>query len=65
MHHGVMDDMFLCPDCRAEHQEPLEAVLGHVARCLTCELAEGARAIPVQIAPIRVTAIAVETHIAA
>jgi hypothetical protein len=33
-----MDDTYLCPDCYAEHTEPLEAVLGHVARCLTCLL---------------------------
>ena len=31
-----MDDIYYCPDCRAEHQEPIEATLGHVARCLTC-----------------------------
>jgi hypothetical protein len=60
-----MDDIFLCPDCHAEHQEPLEASLGHVARCLTCELTEGARSIPVQIPPVRATTIAVETHLAA
>jgi len=31
-----MEDTYLCPDCRAEHNEPYEAVLGHIARCLTC-----------------------------
>ncbi|HEY5348788.1 MAG TPA: hypothetical protein VIJ64_03620 [Candidatus Lustribacter sp.] len=31
-----MEDTYLCPDCRAEHTEPHEAVLGHTARCLTC-----------------------------
>jgi len=31
-----MDDTYLCPDCRAEHTEPYEAVLGHIARCTTC-----------------------------
>jgi hypothetical protein len=33
-----MDDIYFCPDCRAEHAEPHEAVLGHFARCLTCVL---------------------------
>jgi hypothetical protein len=33
-----MDDRFLCPDCSAEHSEPLDATLGHVARCLTCAI---------------------------
>jgi hypothetical protein len=33
-----MEDTYLCPDCRAEHTEPHEAVLGHLARCLTCVL---------------------------
>jgi hypothetical protein len=31
-----MDDTYLCPDCRTEHSEPYEAVLGHVARCASC-----------------------------
>jgi hypothetical protein len=31
-----MDDTYLCPDCRTEHSEPYEAVLGHVARCVSC-----------------------------
>jgi hypothetical protein len=31
-----MDVIYFCPDCRAEHAEPLEAVLGHRARCATC-----------------------------
>ena len=31
-----MDDTYLCPDCRAEHSEPFEAVLGHIARCMSC-----------------------------
>jgi len=31
-----MDDYLLCPDCGIEHAEPLEATLGHLARCLTC-----------------------------
>ena len=33
-----MEKTYLCPDCRAEHSEPHEAVLGHIARCLTCAL---------------------------
>lgn len=31
-----MEDTYLCPDCRVEHAEPFEAVLGHIARCMTC-----------------------------
>jgi hypothetical protein len=34
-----MDDLFLCPDCAALHAEPAEPVLGHLARCLDCEIA--------------------------
>lgn len=34
-----MDDLFLCPDCLELHAEPLEATLGHVARCPGCTLA--------------------------
>jgi hypothetical protein len=33
-----MDDIYLCPDCRSEHAEPYEAVLGHLARCMSCAL---------------------------
>ncbi len=33
------DERFICPDCCAEHREPLEAALGHIAHCLTCALA--------------------------
>ena len=33
-----MDQIFLCPDCRSEHAEPYEAVLGHLARCEGCAL---------------------------
>jgi hypothetical protein len=39
MHHRVMDDRFICPDCYAEHTEPLDAALGHLVRCLSCALA--------------------------
>lgn len=35
---GSMDDIYLCPDCRCEHTEPYEAVLGHLARCMSCAL---------------------------
>jgi hypothetical protein len=38
LHHASMEDTYLCPDCRAEHTEPLEAVLGHIARCLDCTM---------------------------
>ena len=31
-----MDDIYLCPDCRAQHSEPAEAVLGHLVRCTSC-----------------------------
>ena len=33
-----MEDTYLCPDCRAEHAEPYEPVLGHIARCTSCAL---------------------------
>lgn len=33
-----MDEIYLCPDCYAEHQEPLEATLGHLVRCPECAL---------------------------
>jgi hypothetical protein len=33
-----MEDTYFCPDCRAEHTEPLDAVLGHIARCLSCAI---------------------------
>lgn len=31
-------DAYLCPDCHVLHDEPAEPVLGHVARCPTCEI---------------------------
>jgi hypothetical protein len=34
-----MEDLFLCPDCRELHDEPAEAIFGHLIRCLDCELA--------------------------
>jgi hypothetical protein len=34
--NAFMEDVYLCPDCRSEHAEPYEAVLGHVARCVSC-----------------------------
>ena len=37
-HHANMEDFFMCPDCRNEHSEPHEAVLGHLARCVSCVL---------------------------
>ena len=36
--NGCMDDIYLCPDCRSEHAEPYEPVLGHLARCVPCGL---------------------------
>jgi len=33
-----MDRPFLCPDCGIEHDEPAEAGLGHLVRCLDCSL---------------------------
>ncbi len=33
-----MDNTYLCPDCRAEHADPYEAVMGHIARCESCAL---------------------------
>lgn len=33
-----MEDTYLCPDCRCEHADPAEAVLGHVARCIGCAM---------------------------
>ncbi len=37
-HDAGMDNTYLCPDCRAEHAEPYEAVTGHIARCESCAL---------------------------
>ena len=55
-----MDDIYLCPDCRAEHTEPEEAVAGHIARCLTCVLLLEAlldeQTLELQILEIRVAA---------
>lgn len=33
-----MEDTYLCPDCHTEHTQPIEAVLGHLARCIGCVL---------------------------
>lgn len=33
-----MDEPLFCPDCHQLHAEPAEASLGHLVRCLTCEL---------------------------
>ncbi len=33
-----MDELFLCPDCYELHDEPAEATLGHLVRCLACDL---------------------------
>jgi hypothetical protein len=61
-----MDEPYVCPDCGAEHTEPLEAALGHRALCLTCAIiAEGGRPIPVRIETTAVTVIAIDRHKAA
>ncbi len=65
MHDPGMDDVFLCPDCHAEHNEPLEATLGHVARCLTCEMLAGAHAVPIRVVAIQAEPIRIDIHIAA
>jgi hypothetical protein len=59
-HHRSMDDIYLCPDCHAEHTEPQDAALGHLARCLTCAVLFDAlteeQMLDEQIAEIRVAA---------
>jgi hypothetical protein len=37
-HHDAMEDIYVCPDCRAEHAEPFEPALGHIARCMSCAM---------------------------
>jgi hypothetical protein len=59
-----MDDLFLCPDCHAEHGEPLAPSLGHRVRCLSCEMMDGTVFVAVQIEPIR-EPLHIEIHIAA
>jgi len=55
-----MEDTYLCPDCRTEHAEPFEAVLGHVARCMSCvmllEILAEEQALHAEILEIRVAA---------
>jgi hypothetical protein len=55
-----MDDTYLCPDCRAEHGEPYEAVASHIARCVNCvmrlEILDEERAIHAEILEIRIAA---------
>jgi hypothetical protein len=41
-----MDDLFLCPDCLTLHEEPFDAALGHVVRCLDCAVAPDAAPLP-------------------
>ena len=59
-HDATMEDTYLCPDCRAEHADPQDAVLGHIARCLTCVLLLEAlteeQALHAEILEIRVAA---------
>ena len=55
-----MDDIYLCPDCRAEHAEPYEAVLGHIARCMSCvmflEILNEEQTLRAEIQEIRIAA---------
>ena len=55
-----MEDTYLCPDCRAEHSEPYEAVAGHIARCMSCvmllEILNEERALRAEILKIRIAA---------
>jgi hypothetical protein len=59
-HDAGMDDTYLCPDCRAEHAEPYEAVAGHIARCESCvvllEILDDERAFHAEILEIRIAA---------
>jgi hypothetical protein len=59
-HAALMDDIFLCPDCLTEHREPLEAVLGHRARCLSC-----AMVVEIEVAFEEAPVLELEIHIAA
>ncbi len=43
VHDARMDETFFCPDCGAEHLEPIEATLGHFARCVDCVVVAEAR----------------------
>lgn len=55
-----MEDTYLCPDCRAEHSEPLEPALGHLVRCASCvmllEILSDEQAFRREILEIRVAA---------
>jgi hypothetical protein len=55
-----MEDNHLCPDCRAEHSEPFEPVLGHIARCMSCvmllEILSDEQALRSEILEIRIAA---------
>ncbi len=44
-----MDRPFLCPDCGLTHDEPGDAGLGHLVRCLDCALNIEIEAYQVQI----------------
>ena len=59
-HDAGMDDTYLCPNCRAEHAEPYEAVAGHIARCESCvmllEILADERAFHAEILEIRIAA---------
>jgi hypothetical protein len=60
-----MDELYLCPDCLTEHAQPLDATLGHVARCLACEIVAGVTTVPVYVEPTQERVVAIETHLAA
>ena len=60
-----MDEIYFCPNCLAEHTEPLDAALGHVVRCLTCAIADDATNVPVRFEAVAVEHIRIETNIAA
>jgi hypothetical protein len=55
-----MDETFFCRDCGAEHLEPIEAMLGHLARCLNClifdEAYEPVVTLTIELVEIRVAA---------
>ena len=33
-----METPYLCPDCGSAHAEPGDAALGHLVRCLDCQV---------------------------
>jgi hypothetical protein len=47
-----MDRPFLCPDCGIAHDEPADAGLGHLVRCLDCALSIEIAAYQVEIVTV-------------